>query len=1124
LTILKSARDKILVLDGALGTMIQSYGLPPGAYGGKPGCLEHLVLSAPDVLRRLHRAYLEAGADIITTNTFGANPMVLAEYQLEPLTEEINRAAVRLAKDAAAEYSRDGRPRFVAGSIGPGTKLPTLGQIDFETLYQGYLRQIEALIEVGVDLLILETCQDLLQIKAALIAAQDIFARAHAVPIYVSVTIESTGVLLTGSDIGAVAAVLSAFPVDVLGLNCATGPQAMRPHLEVLAQQWAGLIGLYPNAGLPQPTAAGVVYPEQPAEFAQAMSRMAGELPINIVGGCCGTTPEHMRRLAQAVEGKSPRPNRARPRPVLASLYGAVDLRQVPPPLIVGERANATGGKDFRNAILAADYDRAFEILVHQEDFGAHAADLSTAYAGQDEARHMAVLISRAARECRLPLFIDSNNPEVVELALKRYPGRAAINSINLEDGGVKARQVCALAKRHGAALIALTIDEQGMALTADRKVEVARRLVELCTGAFGLRPEDLLIDPLTFTVGSGEPSLKTAAIETLEAVRRIKREIPGVLVLLGLSNVSFGLATHSRWVLNSVFLNLALAAGADATILHPKHILPLAAIDETDKQRALDLIYNRPVDGRDPLEAFIDHFAQRPAQKNEEAIAGLAPAEAVAQGIQSGKWSMLGDNLNLLLAERSAESILGDVLAPAMKRVGELFGAGQMQLPFVLKSAEAMKRAVDQIKPHFSSAATGRAAKKLLLATVRGDVHDIGKNLVEIIVGNNGFEVINLGVKVPVETILLKALESKADAIGMSGLLVSSVMIMAENLRAMAAADFTTPVLVGGAALTPEYVRDTLQPSYPGRVIYCANAFDGLTAMQHLTEPEVQPEVKTEPVIERELRPPTAEPWRLLSVAPPQPPFFGARLTDQIELDAIFGLVDEKRLFRSRWNYHRGQLDPGEFERMLEKEARPRYRELTRLVKIENLFEPRIAYGYFPARRAGDTMLIKDNGRELAFQFPRQYAAPFLCLADFFRTDRDVAGFFVVTLGDGAATRGRKFLDETGYLNYFLLHGLAVEASEALAEYAYQLMRRELGIEDERRLDEQGEATSQPRGQRFGFGYPACPDLSANQLIFEILKPERIGVELSEAFQIIPEYSTTALVVHHPQAKYFSV
>jgi len=1123
--ILDLAKEKIVIIDGALGTSIHALKLPPEAYGGYPGCNEILNLTRPEDIRAIHTAYFKVGANVVATNTFGGHPLVLAEYDLAARTEEINEAAARIARQAVAECSVEGHPCFVGGSVGPGTKLPSLGQTTYDEIYTGAVRQIAGLIAGGVDLLQFETCQDLLQIKAALAAARAVMAKTRMVPLYVSVTIEQTGTLLTGSDMAAVIAALAPFDIDVLGMNCATGPTAMRPHLEELARLWPKLMGVYPNAGLPMPCADGVCYPETPEMLAATLARFVEELPLNFIGGCCGTTPEHIRQIALAIGSRKPSPNRATPVASLGSLFNAVSIRQDPAPLFVGERANATGSKAFREALLAGDHEQAFAILVEQEEHGSHCADLSVAYAGQDELAHMDALMSRAAKECRLPIFIDSNQPDVVEAALKRYPGRAVINSINLEDGGEKARRTLELARRFGAGVICLTIDEEGMAMTAAKKVAVARRLVALCVDEFGLHPEDLFLDTLTFTVGSGDPGLKTAALETLAAIRQLKNEMPRVNMILGLSNISFGLKLKSRKVLNSVFLDRCLRAGLDAAILNPKHIVPLAELDDDDKRHAAALLDHVPLDGRDPLEAFIDYFAGRADFESEETAADLPPREALRQAIVKGRTQHLAETVAPLLNETTAENILNDILVPAMKHVGELFGAGQMQLPFVLKSAEAMKRAVDVIRPHFTADASTAQPKKLLLATVKGDVHDIGKNLVDIIVSNNGFAVINIGTKVPVETIIAEARRTGADVIGMSGLLVSSALLMAENLRAMTAAELTVPVLVGGAALTAQFTAETLQPAYAnGSVTYCADAFAGLTAMQAIAEgrtPEKPPMKKTATIAADAL---PAQPVAIFHVTPPTPPFRGSRLLENVKLDSIFSLINEVALFRGRWGYRRGKSPKDEYDALIANQVRPAYSELQRIVKAERLFEPRIAYGWFPVRPAGDALLVTHAGREFRFDFPRRAAEPRLCIADFFHPDGDVLGLFVVTLGDRVTKYGQEILQRAGFLDYFMLHGLAVEATDALAEYAHEVMRHELGIGEQKRLDWQGLVTQQYRGSRYAFGYPACPDLAANETLFTLLDAARIGVTLTETWQMTPEFSTSAIVAHHPQAKYFAV
>ncbi|MBZ0273457.1 homocysteine S-methyltransferase family protein [bacterium] len=1124
MNILDRTREKILLLDGAMGTAIQALKLDESAYDGAFGCPEILGLTIPDKIREIHRGYLLAGADIVETNTFGSHPLVLAEYDLQGRTDELTRAAVRLAREAAEDVGTPDRPRFVAGSTGPGTKLATLGQTTWDALYESYARQFHAMLDEGVDMLLIETCQDLLQTKAALAAAFDQMKLTRRVPVYVSVTIEQTGTLLTGTDMSAVVAILAPFDIDILGMNCATGPVPMRPHLETLCKTWPKLTGVYPNAGIPVPGAGGVRYPEGPEEFAAALGRFVREMPINIVGGCCGTTPAHIERLAKEIDGLAPLAHTAKAPVAIASLFSPVTIRQDPPPLFFGERANATGSKAFREAILANNFEQAFDILAEQEEHGSHAADLSVAYAGKDELRDIDILTARASRECRLPLMIDSNIARAVEIALKRYAGRAVVNSINFEDGGERAKIVAPLARRFGAALVCLTIDEDGMAMTAERKVAIARRLVSTCVGEYGFQERDLFIDPLTFTIGSGDPSLVNAGVETLNAIRAIKREFPDVHLLLGLSNISFGLSLKSRRVLNSVFLDLALKAGLDAAILNPKHIVSLAEIDETDRGIALDLINNQRRGEADPLELFIHHFAGRKDDARDDIAADLPPHDALREGIVKGKTRALAENIDALLVERPAETILNDVLVPAMKHVGDLFGAGVLQLPFVLKSAEAMKRAVDHLKPHFETAEATAAKKKLLIATVRGDVHDIGKNLVNIIVTNNGFDVVDLGTKVPINAIMQAAKDVNADVIGMSGLLVSSAMLMEENLRAMSEAGIDKPVLVGGAALTPDFVRETLKPAYTTNgVTYCRDAFSGLVAMQHIAEGKTPPEDTAPASIAPDPGKRPGRPITVKRVAPPAAPFLGARVVTDVPLESIFPLVNEIALFRGRWGYRRGKMSAEEYARVDREEVRPRYEALQRLVKAERIFEPQFVYGYFPARRDGDAVIVPSNGDALRFEFPRRAVVPEICIADFVREDADVVGFFVVSLGGGVAEREHKEFASAEFLDYFLLHGLAVEMTDALAEYAHEQMRQEWGVGEEKRLSPQQLITQQYHGGRYAFGYPACPNLADNEKIFRLLDPARIGVSLAEGHQMVPEFSTSAIVLHHPQAKYFA-
>ncbi|NCD22922.1 MAG: methionine synthase [Spartobacteria bacterium] len=830
-------KKNLLLVDGAMGTQIQGRNPGAEAWGAYEGCNEWLNLSAPEIIRDIHAAYFAAGSDAVETNSFGSAPLTLGEYDLTARAREISRAAAQIARGAADDAAKnDGRPRFVLGSVGPGTRLATLGQVAFDELYGGYQEQMGGLIEGGADGLIVETCQDLLQIKAAVAAAMQVLGPKSDKLLYVSVTVETTGTLLVGSSIWAVMAALEPYPIDVLGMNCATGPEAMRRHLEAIAKLWRGGIGCMPNAGLPTLVDGQVNYPLGPQAFAAAFAPIVRGVGLNVAGGCCGTTPDHVRELRKALgAAPAPPPRDVRPPDQVASLFAPVDLTQEPAPLYVGERANATGSKKFREALLAERLDAAFDLLVEQDEGVAHVLDLSVAYAGRDEIADMTALVARAGRECRLPLMVDSTQLDVVEAALKLYGGRMLVNSINFESGEEKAEKLVALAKQFGAGLVALTIDEVGMAMTADRKVEIAKRLIEFCEQR-GLRRGDLLIDALTFTVCSGDGALRDAAKETIAAIRRIKKEFPGVRTILGLSNVSFGLKPAARKVLNTVFLDRCLKAGMDACIINTSALVPLTDLAPAAVKLAEKLLDNDAADG-DPLELFIQHFeAAAPEAEAGAAGAALTPEEQVAAALVKGKAALLETSIPALLAKMAAEDVLNGHLIPGMKEVGRLFNDGVLQLPFVLKSAEVMKKAVAMIKPYLKAGEAGSSGK-MVIATVAGDVHDIGKNLVDIILSNNGYQVVNLGVKVSIEKMMAAVRESGADVLGMSGLLVKSVQVMRENLKAMEAAGLRLPVLLGGAALTEPFVANDCQPVYSGPVRYCKDAFDSLTAFRELKE-----------------------------------------------------------------------------------------------------------------------------------------------------------------------------------------------------------------------------------------------------------------------------------------------
>lgn len=1118
----------VLVFDGACGTSLQNLALPPEAWAGHEGCNEFLNLTRPDAIAGIHRSFVKAGADILETNTFGANRVVLGEYGLQDRVTEINAAAVALARQAARE-APDGRVVHVCGSMGPGTKLAILDQISVDALAASYAEQVEALVNAGVDMLLFETCQDLLQIKTALVAGFDVLERLDKrIPVMVSVTVETTGTLLAGADIAAVATALEPFPLFALGLNCATGPREMTAHLATLSRMWPGRIAVMPNAGLPQLVDGHTVYPLDPEAFATAVRHDVEELGVSVVGGCCGTTPAHIQALRTALANVRPAPRTLDARPRVCSAYQSFDLQPDIPPFLVGERLNANGSKTFREALLAQDTAGALRIAAQQESEGAMALDLCTAYAGRDERADMIRLVRALRTSSKLPLMIDSTTPDCLEAALKLHPGRCIVNSINLEDGGKTLDRVCRLARRYGAAVIALTIDETGMAMTADAKVAVARKIHDRAVKMHGLRPADLIFDPLTFTIGSGDDSLRASALETLEAIRRIKAELPGVMTCLGLSNISFGLSPSARRLLNSVFLHEAVAAGLDAAIVDAAKIVPLHAVPVAKRQLCLDLIRNTPSkNGQDPLTAFLEYFANQKDASAETSVADDAkPLEKrLADKIVSGTKEGLEDLLDALLRRYTANAIINTLLVPAMREVGALFASGEMLLPFVLQSAEAMKQAVGHLE-RFMDKADRKAGLQILLATVQGDVHDIGKNLVDIILSNNGYTVHNLGIKVPAETIITKAAELKVDVIGLSGLLVKSALVMRDNLSIFRDAGLTQPILLGGAALTPSFVANDCVPNYPHPVVYCADAFAGLKALRAFEAGKlVSTQVEARAASPAKPAPREVELDRTNPV--PTPPFLGARIIQDIPLDEILPYMNEPALFRGRWGYRRGKLTAAEYEELTETRVRPLYAALLHRSREEKLVKASVAYGYFRAWAQGDVVKVEDGDTVYDFPFPRQTLPPHRCIADYFKTREeggDIAGFFVVTLGDAISQATHKLFTENHYHDYLMLHGFSVELTDALAEYWHEVMRRELGIDTHRPASVSGYAIQEYQGSRYGFGYPACPDLEAHRAVFALLHPDAIGVTLTENMQMVPEQTTSAIIAHHPQAKYFAV
>ena len=1116
--------EPLLIFDGACGSNIQRMNLPNSAWGKYDGCNEFLNISAPEAVVELHTSFLDAGATVIETDSFGSMSIVLSEYGLENEVEKLNHLAVENARKAIA--GRKGR--YVAGSIGPTTRMPSLGHISFDEMAKSYAEQIKALVESGVDCLIIETCQDILQTKIAVITAAETMEKLGIeVPILVSVTIETTGTMLAGSDISTVAAILEPLPVFSLGLNCATGPEEMRSHIHTLNQKWHGRISTIPNAGMPCVKNGETFYELTPEKFAAFQKRYVTEEGVSIVGGCCGTTPEHIKALSDALTGVTPAERAFKPSPSLASAYQAVELKQIIPPLMIGERCNSNGSKAFREKLLADDFEGCLKIGTKQDNEGAMALDLCVAYAGRTEINDLSKLSEMFAKSIRAPMMIDSTNPECIETALKKHPGRSIINSINLEDGGTNLEKICLLAKKYGATCVALTIDENGMAMTCDEKVAVAKRIHDLAVGKYGLRPSDLIFDCLTFTIGSGDETLFDAAIETINAIKKVNEKLPGVSTTLGVSNISFGLPKHARKILNSVFLNEAVEAGLSTAIVDAIKIVPLTKISEEEREKSLDLIYNRQKDEEtSPLMAFISYFENKKDDDNDENEKQSRPEETLASLVINGDKEGLEDTLTILLERRKPGAIINELLVPAMKTVGEAFGKGEMLLPFVLQSAEVMKKGVSFLES-FMEKQDEKAGKKILLATVQGDVHDIGKNLVDIILSNNGFQVINIGIKVPAETIIDKAKSHKVDAIGLSGLLVKSAISMKESMSLFQSAGIDVPILLGGAALTPKFVAMECAPDYKSPVVYCKDAFAGLKTMREIEEGTVKSTVfagatkkKTEAAanIVSEIK---------RGGQTPAPPFYGRKIIDNIETENLFKYINKESLFRGRWGYRKGKTSEEDYQELVKTKVTPIFEELKKLSLEGKIIKPEVAYGYYKCHSEGNNLVVdSENGTEV-FPFPRQSSDPHLCISDYFKTEKeggDTVGFFIATMGDKATKETHKLFSNDEFHDYLIMHGFSVEITDALAEYWHEIMRGELGIDNRKPDGVSGYITQEYQGSRYGFGYPSCPDLDAHVPLFKLLKPEDIGVSLTENMQMTPEQTTSAIVVHHPDAKYFTI
>ena len=1134
---------QVLIFDGATGSNLQQCALTVDDFEGAEGCNEVLVRTRPDVVQALHESFLKVGCHVVETNTFGATSVVLDEFQLGAEAHELNRRAASLAREVAASYSTPERPRFVAGSMGPTTKLPSLDHIGFCDLAEAYRVQAAGLLDGGVDLLVVETCQDLLQIRAAIAGIRRELARVgRPVPLMVSVTLELTGNMLLGTELPAALAALLPLKPDILGLNCATGPLEMKQHVQLLSRSCPLPLAAMPNAGLPENVGGETVYALSPAELARWQRSFVQEDGVQVVGGCCGTTPEHLAEVVRQVEQLTPAARQPRQEPAISSLYTAVPLQQEPRPLLVGERTNANGSKKFRRLLKAGDLDGMVALARGQERGGAHALDLCVAYVGRDEEQDARDLVGRFRGEVRLPLVIDSTQPEVMEAALQRCAGRCVLNSINLEDGEQRARQVLGLARDFGAAVVALAIDEQGMARDVEQKLAVIERIFELATGEFGLAPSDLIFDMLTFTVCSGDAELRRAAVQTLQAIKQLKARHPDVWTILGVSNISFGLKPRSRHVLNSVFLHQAVQHGLDMAIVEARKIVPLSRLDDETRGLAEDLLANR---GDDPLGAYLMHFEDRKVD------AGARAAERDRRPLPQRIHAKVVDgertDMELLLAtaltKHTPLQIINEMLIPAMGEVGELFGSGQMQLPFVLQSAEVMKHAVKYLEPLMEKS-EAKSRGTLVLATVKGDVHDIGKNLVEIMLSNNGYRVINLGIKVPIEVMIRAFEEHQPDALGMSGLLVKSTVVMKENLEELQRRGLNPPVLLGGAALTRRYVNQDLRKIYGNRVAFGKDPFEGMELMQRVVSgggdfgaaaaPPAPAQESSVPTL-AQMRKKRAgaltfssPPRGIDAVEPPTPPFCGTRVLD-LPLAEVLPYINADVLFRARWQYLRRKLSTEAYEQIIEQQVKPLFEQLKQQVITEELMQPRAVQGYFPCRSEGNFLVVLDEqgGERARLQLPRQLKPPHHCIADYFRAGggpQDVLGCFVVTVGQQISQHIAGLYEAHRYRDYLHMHGLSVDTAEATAEYLHLKIRRELGIDalDAPRVE--GLFRNKYQGCRYSFGYPACPDLDNQRLLFELLDPGRIGVTLTSSLQMVPEQSVSAIVTHHPAARYFAV
>ncbi|MGD9561404.1 MAG: homocysteine S-methyltransferase family protein [Pyrinomonadaceae bacterium] len=1283
-------KDKVIVFDGAMGTYLQSLDLPIEEWGGPnfENCSENLLYTRPDAIEAVHNAFLEAGCDVIETNSFGGSEVVLKEFGIAEKTYDVNLRAAELAKRVANDFSTAAQPRFVAGSIGPGTKLPTLGHITYRDLKDAYREQVRGLVDGGSDVLIVETCQDLLQTKAALAAIFEHFEKNKTrIPVIAQVTIETFGTMLNGTEIGAALTALEPFPIDVIGMNCGTGPRQMADSLKYLCDNSPIPVSVLPNAGLPEVKDGKQHYDETPETFATQVEHFAKDYGANIVGGCCGTTPEHLKKVIERVGRISPKQRDAKLAPSASSIYFQQPYTQDASFLIVGERVNASGSKKMRDLLEAEDWDGLINLAKSQEKEGAHILDVNVDFVGRDGLADMHELASRLVTNVKIPLMLDSTEWEKMEAGLEHAGGKCILNSTNYEDGEPRFLKVLSLAKEYGAGVVIGLIDEEGMARTAENKLTIARRAYKQAT-EFGIPGHDIFFDPLALPISTGIEEDRKNADETIKSIREIRAEMPEANIILGVSNISFGLSPAARVVLNSVFLHDCVEAGMNSAIVNASKILPLIRFNEHEIDTARDLIYDRrkwnadtPVrnEGRigpnnapdakvgspeepahadksvrvpsadksvrvpsadksvrvpsadksvrapiictyDPLVEFTKLFEGKTAQSIKPDISNLPVEERLKEHIIEGEKIGLEDSLKEALTKYPPLDIINNILLDGMKVVGDLFGSGQMQLPFVLQSAEAMKAAVKFLEP-FMDRIDGVEKGTMVIATVKGDVHDIGKNLVDIILTNNGYKVVNLGIKQPIDDILRAAEDSNCDAIGMSGLLVKSTLIMRDNLELMNERSINVPVILGGAALNRRYVDNDLIPLYNGRLFYARDAFDGLHAMDDLTQrsqvqspkskvvaagsgnidsPAYEGAVDAASADGAVLSPDTedlvgedaklgVEAARVSArsggdtthttrsdvsadVVIPKAPFYGSKVVEITDLTKVFDFINETALFKGQWQYKQGKRSREEYQQILDETVYPKFAELKARAIREKLLEAKVVYGYFPCRSSGNDLIIYEDDERterLRFTFPRQpidqRGGKNLCLADYFwsadtpvrmsvdptRTDIDdpespidrdrfagrtgdadksvrapfdVVAFQLVTMGRRASEHSAKLFKADNYQEYLLFHGLSVESAEALAELWHKRVREELGIAGSdapelAKLFHQGY-----QGSRYSFGYPACPNIADQTKLFELLQPERIGVELTDEFMLDPEQSTSAIIVHHPEAKYFNI